>query len=140
MFLPSNEVDSVKDNTGNISFVYNIKNKEAHYVSAGSAEIVYDNQAVGNVIAKGIISQICDELVRSSSMDALKEVNTWTTSEAVAIQEHDADLLTDSILSKYAQFSIIIGKDADANTINANVYAGAEADNVIQEARNNEEK
>lgn len=55
MFLPSNEVDSVKDNTDNVSFVYNIRDKEAHYVSAGSAEVVYDNQAVGNVIAKGII-------------------------------------------------------------------------------------
>ena len=140
MFLPSNEVDSVKDNTGNISFVYNIKNKEAHYVSAGSAEIVYDNQAVGNVISKGIIAQICDELVRSSSMDALKEVNTWTTSEAVAIQEHDADLLIDSILAKYAPFSIIIGKETDANTIIANVRAGAEADNVLKEVRDKEQE
>ena len=58
MFLPSNEIDSVKDNTGNVRFVYNVKNKEAHYVSAGSAEIVYDNQAVGNVIARGIIAKI----------------------------------------------------------------------------------
>ena len=140
MFLPSNEVDSVKDNTGNVSFVYNVQNKEAHYVSAGSAEIVYDNQAVGNVIAKGIIAEICDELGRASSMDTLKEVNAWTTSEAVAIQEHDADLLTDSILAKYAPFSIIIGKDSDANTINANIYAGADAENVIAEVRNNETK
>ena len=138
MFLPSNEVDSVKDNTGNVSFVYNIQNKEAHYVSAGSAEIVYDNQAVGNVIAKGIVAQICDELGKSSSLDALKEVNAWTISEAVAIQEHDADLLTDSILAKYAPFSVIIDKEADANTVTSNIFAGAEAENVLQEARNNE--
>lgn len=140
MFLPSNEVDSVKDNTDIVSFVYNIKNKEAHYVSAGSAEIVYDNQAVGNVIAKGIIAQICDELGKSQSMDALKEVNAWTSSEAVAIQEHEADLLTDSILPKYAPFNVIIDKDADVNTINANILAGAEADNVIEEVRGNEAK
>lgn len=140
MFLPSNEVDSVKDNTGNISFVYNIRDKEAHYVSAGSAEIVYDNQVVGNVIAKGIIAQICNELCKSSSIDALREVNAWTTSEAVAIQEHDADLLIDSILPKYAPFSVIIDKDADANTVNANIYAGADADNVIGEVSANEER
>lgn len=140
MFLPSNEVDSVKDNTGNISFVYNIRNKEAHYVSAGSAEIVYDNHAVGNVIAKGIITQICEELGRSSSMDALKEVNAWTTSEAVAIQEHDADLLTDSLLAKYAPFSVIVDKDTDATTVNANIIAGAEAENVLNEIRDNEVK
>lgn len=138
MFLPSNEVDSVKDNTGNVIFEYDIKNKEAHYVSAGSAEIVYDNQAVGNVIAKGIISRICNELGRATSMDALKEVNAWTISESVAIQEHDADLLTDSILAKYAPFSVIIDKDSDLNTVNANIFAGADADNVIAEARNNE--
>ncbi|MBR5653940.1 MAG: hypothetical protein IKX22_07640 [Prevotella sp.] len=140
MFLPSNEVDSVKDNTDNVSFVYNIRNKEAHYVSAGSAEIVYDNQAVGNVIAKGIIAQICNELCKTSSVDALKEVNAWTNSEAVAIQEHDADLLTDSILPKYAPFSIIIGKDADGSTIDANIFAGADAPNVHEEVKNNELK
>lgn len=140
MFLPSNEVDSVKDNTDNVSFVYNIRDKEAHYVSAGSAEIVYDNQAVGNVIAKGIIAQICNELCKSSSIDALKEVNAWTTSEAVAIQEHDADLLTDSILPKYAPFNVIIDKDADENTVNANIFAGAEAENVFEEVKSNESK
>ena len=140
MFLPSNEVDSVKDNTGNVSFVYNIRNKEAHYVSAGSAEIVYDNQAVGNVIAKGIIAQICNELCKSNSIDVLQEVNAWTTSEAVAIQEHEADLLTDSILSKYAPFNVIIDKDADENTIQTNIYAGAEAPNVAEEVRSNESK
>ena len=139
MFLPSNEVDSVKDNTGNVIFAYNIKNKQAHYVSAGSAEIVYDNQAVGNVIAKGIISDICNELNRSISTNkALKEVNAWTVSDAVAIQEHDADLLTDSILSKYAPFSVIVDKDFDLNALNANIFAGADADNVIAEARKNE--
>lgn len=140
MFLPSNEVDSVKDNTDNVSFVYNIRDKEAHYVSAGSAEIVYDNQAVGNVIAKGIIAQICNELCKSSSIDALKEVNAWTTSEAVAIQEHDADLLTDSILPKYAPFNVIIDKDADENTVKANIFAGADAENVIEEVKSNESK
>lgn len=140
MFLPSNEVDSVKDNTDNVSFVYNIRDKEAHYVSAGSAELVYDNQAVGNVIAKGIMAQICNELGKSHSMDALKEVNAWTTSEAVAIQEHNADLLTDSILQKYAPFNVIIDKDADENTITANIFAGAEAENVIDEVRDNETK
>lgn len=140
MFLPSNENDSVMDNTGNIDFVYSIRNKEAHYMSAGSAELVYDNQAVGNVIAKGIIAQICDELVKSSSIDAISEVNAWTKSEAVAIQEHDADQLIDSILPQYAPFSIIIDKDSDVNAIKANINAGAEAPNIISEVKSNEEQ
>lgn len=62
------------------------------------------------------------------------------TSEAVAIQEHDADLLTDSILPKYAPFNVIIDKDADENTVNANIFAGAEAENVIEEVKSNESK
>lgn len=140
MFLPSNEVDSVMDNTGNVNFVYNIRNKEAHYVSAGSAEIVYDNQAIGNVIAKGIIAQICDELCKSNSINALNEVHAWTTSPAVAIEEHEADLLTDDILPKYAPFSVVIDKDADENTVKANIFAGAEADNVIEEVKGNESR
>ena len=140
MFLPSNEVDSVKDNTENVSFVYNIRNKEAHYVSAGSAELVYDNQAVGNVIAKGIIAKICDELRKSSPIDSLQEVNAWMNSEAVAIQEHEANLLTDSLLPLYAPFNVIIDKDADENTITANIYAGAEADNVIEQVKGNEKR
>lgn len=138
MFLPSNEVDSVADNIKNVKFHYDISNKTAHYVSAGSAEIVYDNKAVGKVIAYGIISQICNELGRANSSDALREVNAWTISEAVAIQEHEVDQLTDGILAKYAPFSVIIDKDSDLNTVVANIYSGAEADNVLAEARNNE--
>ena len=140
MFLPSNEVDSVKDNTDNVSFVYNIRDKEAHYVSAGSAEIVYDNQAVGDVIAKGIIAEICDELCISNSVKAINEANSWMTSEAVAIQEHEANLLTDSILSLYAPFSVTIGKDTDENTVQAYIFAGAEALNVLDEVKENETK
>lgn len=141
MFLPSNEVDSVQDNVRIVQFTYAIENKRSFYQSAGSAEIVYDNQAVGNVIARGIISRICEELVKSSSVDQiLKEVYAWTTSETVAIQEHDVNQLTDSLLPLYAPFSIIIDKEADVNTISANIIAGAEAQNVIDEVKNNELK
>lgn len=139
MFLPSNEVDSVQDNTGNFRFNYGIRDKEAHYVSAGSAEIVYDNQAVGNAVARGIISKICNELVKSaSSVQGAVDVNAWMSSASVAIQEHEEDLLIDSILSKYAPFSILIDKESDENTITAYINAGAEADNVKDEAMGNE--
>lgn len=140
MFLPSNESNSVEDNLDSHSYEFDIKDKKAHYISAGSAEIVYDNQAVGKVIAHGIISQICNELVQTNSFDALKEVNTWMANPAVAIQEHDADLLIDSILAKSAPFTIIIDRDSDINTINANVNSGAEADYVLEEVRDNEQK
>lgn len=137
MFLPANEVNSVMDNTQQVKFVYDIKNKQAHYISAGSAELVYDNQAVGNVIARGIIAKICNELCQSNSTDVLKIVNAWMNSDDVAIQEHEMDLLIDSILPLYAPFGTIIDKDADINTIKANIQAGAEADHIQNEARKN---
>lgn len=138
MFLPSNEVSSIWDNTTAAGFVYNIRDKKANYVSAGSAEIVYDNKAVGQVIAKNIVVDICDELCKKPSRVAVQQdVIAWTMSPSVSIQEHDADLLIDSLLAKYAPFSIILDKDSDVNTVNANIVAGAEADNVISEVTNN---
>lgn len=137
MFLPANEVNSVMDNAQNVRFVYNIKNKQAHYISAGSSELIYDNQAVGNVIARGIIAKICNELCQSNSTDVLKIVNAWMNSDDVAIQEHEMDLLIDSILPLRAPFGVIIDKDADINTINANIQAGADADHIQSEARKN---
>ena len=136
MFLSS--ISSPIDIHPSIALQYDVNNKKAHYLSAGSAEIVYDNHAVGNVIAKGIISQICNKLCHIDSFDAFNEVNAWTISESVAIQEYDADILTDSILPKHAPFSVIVDKDSDQNTIKTAIFTGSEADNVIAEARNNE--
>ena len=134
--LPSNEFWTIRDAMRHLrnSGVYTIGNKEAHYASVGFAEIVYDNQAIGNVIARGIISKICSELCRPNTTDILSVVNAWTKSEAVAIQEHDADQLIDSILTKYAPVNVVIEKDSDANIVNAYIQAGALAENVKSEA------
>lgn len=140
MFLPTNEIGrgaaTIEDNlrSAKDSGCYDINNKGGHYASAGSAEIVYDNQAIGNVIARGIIRNICSELCLTNTTDILSVVNAWTKSEAVAIQEHDADQLIDSILSKYAPVNVIIEKDSDANIVNAYIQAGALAENVKSEA------
>ena len=140
MFLPANEIGrgtaTIEDNlrSAKDSGCYNINNKGGHYSSVGSAEIVYDNQAIGNVIARGIISKICSELCRPNTTDILSVVNAWTKSEAVAIQEHDADQLIDSILTKYAPVNVVIEKDSDTNIINAYIQAGALAENVKSEA------
>ena len=79
MFLPSNEVNSVTDDIKAVRFVFGIGNKEAHYKSSGSAELIYDNQAVGNVIARAIISDICDELCKRNSVGAEKNAQSWMT-------------------------------------------------------------
>ena len=133
MFLPSNEVNSVNDDIKHIQFVYGVGNKEAHYKSSGSAELIYDNQAVGNVIARAIISDICDELCRKNSVGAEKDAQSWMTQ--VRIQEHNEDMLTDDLLAKSAPFSVAIGKDDDVTQIEANIYSGAKAPNVLQEVK-----
>lgn len=135
MFLPSNENDSVIDNAVSSWFYYNIKNKRAKYTSAGSSEIVYDNNEVGGVIARATIAQMCSDLVQTSSTSVISNVSAWMQSEPVAIQEHEADLLTDSILSKYAPFAVIIESDSDENTIAGYINSGADASYVTEEAR-----
>ena len=134
MFLPSNEVNSVTDDIKNVAFVYGVGNKEAHYKSSGSAELIYDNQAVGNVIARAIISDICDELCRKNNVSAENDAQSWMTQ--VRIQEHHENMLTDDLLAMSAPFSIAIGKDDDVSQIEANIYSGAIAPNVLEELKN----
>ena len=133
MFLPSNEINSVTDNIQHVVYVYGVGNKEAHYKSSGSAELIYDNQAVGNVIARAIISDICDELCRRNSISAENDAQSWMTQ--VRIQEHNEDMLTDDLLTKSAPFSVAIGKEDDVTQIEANIYSGAKAPNVIEEIK-----
>lgn len=133
MFLPSNEVNSEIDNLQNFQSSYSIINKNAHYKSAGSAELIYDNQAVGNVIARAIISDICDELCRRNSVSAEKDAQSWLTQ--VRIQEHNEDMLTDDLLTMSAPFSVAIGRDDDVTQIEANIYSGAKAPNVLEELK-----
>ena len=134
MFLPSNEVNSVNDDIKHIQFVYGVGNKEAHYKSSGSSELIYDNQAVGNVIARAIISDICDELCRKDSVSAEKNAQSWMTQ--VRIQEHEENMLTDDLLTMSVPFSVAIGKDDDVSQIEANIYSGAKALNVLEEVKN----
>jgi len=133
MFLPSNEVNTEIDNLQHFLFTYSVGNKKAYYKSSGSAELVYDNQAVGNVIARAIISDICDELCRRNSVSAENDAQTWMTQ--VRIQEHNEDMLTDDLLSMTAPFSVAIGKGDDVTQIEANIYSGAKAPNVLEELK-----
>lgn len=134
MFLPSNEVNSVTDNTKQVRFVYSVLNKEARYKSAGSAELVYDNQAVGNVLARAIISDICDALCCKDSVDVERDAQEWMTQ--VRIQEHMEDMLTDDLLSKSAPYNTTIGKGDDVSQINASIFAAVNVPNVQDELKN----
>lgn len=140
MFLPANGVDgtSIEDNLAAASFAYNVRDKKANYSSAGCSELVYDNQAVGNVIARSIIADFCQEETRAANdIDALKDATTWASSEAVGIEEHGVDLLTDSLLSKDWPGQIAFDRNSDASYINATIEAATEAEYVLDELRRN---
>lgn len=140
MFLPANGVDgtSIEDNLSAAYFAYNVINKEAHYSSAGCSELVYDNQAVGNVIARSIISDLCQSFsTAGNKMDALQDAVNWASSEAVGIEEHNVNYLTDSLLSENWLGSITFDKDTDASYIQSCVVSGTEADFVLEEIKGN---
>ena len=142
MFLPANGVDgtSIEDNLQAASFAYNVRNKKANYSSAGCSELVYDNQAVGDVITRSIISDFCQEETRpTNSIDALQAAANWASSEAVGIEEHgvDVDLLTDSLLSKDWTGQIAFDRRTDASYIKTCIQSATEAEYVLNEVRRN---
>ena len=143
MFLPANGVDgtSIEDNLSAASFAYNIRDKKANYSSAGCSELVYDNQAVGNVIARSIIADFCQEETRAANdINALNEATTWASSQAVAIEEHGVDLLTDSLLSKYWPGQITFDRNSDVSYINTTIEAATAAGYVLDEVKHNFEE
>lgn len=143
MFLPANGVDgtSIEDNLSAASFAYNIRDKKANYSSAGCSELVYDNQAVGNVIARSIIADLCQEETRAANdINALNEATTWASSQAVAIEEHGVDLLTDSLLSKYWPGQITFDRNSDVSYINTTIEAATAAGYVLDEVKHNFEE
>lgn len=140
MFLPANGVSgaSIEDNLSAAFFAYNVENKEAHYSSAGCAELVYDNQAVGNVIARAIIADLCHSLCeKSNGLDPRQDAFNWASSQSVGIEEHEMDLLTDSLLSKTSLSTIALDKNSDANYIINTINSLSTGDFVTKQLREN---
>lgn len=140
MFLPANGVDgtSIEDNLSAASFAYNVRDKKANYSSAGCSELVYDNQAVGDVIARSIITDFCQEETRpTNNIDALNEANTWASSQTVGIEEHGLDLLTDSLLPMDWGGQIAFDRNSDVTYINTVIHSASEADYVKDEIKRN---
>lgn len=138
MFLPANGVDgkSIEDNLGANDFAYNVGNKKAHYSSAGCSELVYDNQAVGDVIAHAIIADLCQAMsTESNKVDALQDAVNWASSEAVGIEEHGVNYLTDSLLTETWAGSIAFEKDSNEAYIQTTIQSASEADYIIDEIK-----
>lgn len=138
MFLPANGVDgtSIEDNLSAAYFAYNVGNKEAHYSSAGCSELVYDNQAVGNVIARAIIADLCQTMsTEGNKVDALQDAVNWASSEAVGIEEHGVNYLTDSLLTETWAGSVTFDKDSDVAYIQATIQSATDADYILDEIK-----
>ncbi len=117
-FLPSNTMgdalDSPFDNIVNSknggNFV--IRNKVAWAASTSSAELVYDNQAVGRAYAHRILSQLCLSLITSDAT-GVKEANDFVDHADVMIRENNGEnQVIDTLLPQSAPgYQLTIERD-----------------------------
>jgi hypothetical protein len=148
MFLPSNgfngAINTPMDDIVTKKQSFDIEHKQAWAASIGSAELIYDNQAVGNVIARSIICDLCDELQKNnfSTIDAQRAAQTWMSSQTVQIQEDQADQLIDSLLSATPQGSnsYVVDEKTDETLVNSYIDNATSAQYItadIEEKFNN---
>lgn len=113
-FLPANrmgdDLTSPFDNIKNQQDggVYDIKDKKAWVASSGSAELLYDSQAVGRATAYRIISQLCNSM-RGGSHDGTQYANNFVDHQDVLIRENDGrDDVINSLLNPAPEYILTI--------------------------------
>ena len=123
-FLPANRMgddlvspfDNIKNQQD--GGVYDIKDKKAWVASAGSAELIYDSQAVGRSVAYRIISQLCNSMVNKH--DGTQYANDFVDHQDVMIRENNGrNDVTDYLLSTNAEYALQIDEsttEADIDT------------------------
>lgn len=125
MFLPANNMgdeftgpfDNVRANR--FSDAFQIENKQAWGVSCGSAELIYDNQAVGHVLNHRLIIRICKSLMNGQST-GITEANNFVDDPNVLIRENEGkDNVIDALLEPNPQGSMYF----DENTTDSDVQA-----------------
>ncbi len=123
-FLPANrmgdELASPFDNIKNqiTSGVYDIRDKKAWVASSGSAELIYDSQAVGRAIAYRTISQLCNSMI-GGSHDGTQTANNFVDHQDVLIRENDGrDDVIDSLLNPAPEYSLNIDETTTEDNIN----------------------
>ncbi len=150
-FLPANKMgDEISSPFDNIRHqqnggVYDILNKKAWAASTGSAELIYDNQAVGRAYAYRIIAQLCDSMSQASS-DGTEDANRFVDHQNVLIRENEGrDDVIDSLLSPAPEYVLTIDENTTINDINGyidynagnRIDAGLQA-NLAQKIANTE--
>lgn len=124
-FLPANKMgDDLSSPFDNIvaqkmGGTYDILNKKAWAASASSAELIYDNQAVGRAIAYTTISQLCDSMLQSPN-DGVADANAFFDDQNVMIRENNGrDDIINALLSPAPTYSLQIDENTTEIDINA---------------------
>ena len=101
-----------------LSGIYDIRNKRAWAASVGSAELIYDSQAVGRSYAYRIISQLCDSMLQSP-IDGSADANKFFDDQNVMIRENNGrDDVIDSLMSPVPIYYLEITEDTTEQNVN----------------------
>ena len=139
-FLPSNkmgdEIDTPFDNIRNNQDgrVYDILDKKAWAASTGSAELIYDNQAVGRAYAYRIVAQLCDSMSQAST-DGTEDANRFVDHQNVLIRENEGrNDVIDALISPNPDYPLTIDENTTINDINYYIEenAGTKIDGKLQ--------
>ncbi len=140
-YLPANKMgDEISSPFDNIrqqqaGGVYDILNKKAWAASTGSAELIYDSQAVGRSYADRIIAQLCDSMAHSST-DGTDEANRFVDSQDVLIRENEGrDDVINDMLSPAPEYVLTVDDNTTINDINNYIEynAGVRIDESLKE-------
>lgn len=136
-FLPANKMgDEINSPFDNIrqqqeGGAYNILNKKAWAASTGSAELIYDNMAVGRAYSYRIVAQLCDSMSQSLG-DGTANANRFVDQQDVLIRENEGrDDVIDSLLSPAPEYVLTI--DGNTTIIDINNYIDYNSGNRIDE-------
>lgn len=124
-FLPANKMgDEITSPFDNIihqqeAGVYDISGKKAWAASTGSAELVYDSQAVGRGYAYRVISLLCASMMNQDKSDGTSEANQFVDHPDVLIRENDGrNDVIDAILVPNPEYVLTIDENTTINDIN----------------------
>ena len=113
-FLPANKMgDEISSPFDNIrhqqdGHTYDILNKIAWAASTGSAELVYDSQAMGRAFADKLIALLCSSMTQTQS-DGTELANKFVDHEDVLIRENlGRDDVIDFLLSPAPDYMLTI--------------------------------
>lgn len=140
-FLPANNMGSELvtpfDNirSQQTAGTYDILNKKAWAAATGSAELIYDAQAVGRASALAIIQRLCASMSQATT-DGLDEANAFFDDKDVMIRENNGrDDIINTLLTPLPSYSLSIDEGtsiADIEGYIADVASTAKLDNAIK--------